>query len=122
MYEKYFLGGEQNIRGFEFYRIGPKNSQGAVIGGSKAFHANVEYQIPLSEQISFNLFYDMGNAYDFGKALSLNDVYSSMGLEIKVYIPMLNVPFRLIFAYNPRLSVENEAHFQFQIGMGPSFY
>jgi len=29
------------------------------------------------------------------------DVRSSMGMEIRVQVPVINVPFRLIFAYNP---------------------
>ena len=30
-----------------------------------------------------------------------SDVRASLGAEIRVQVPMLNVPFRLIFAYNP---------------------
>ena len=30
-----------------------------------------------------------------------NDIRSSMGAEIRVQVPILNVPFRLIYAYNP---------------------
>jgi outer membrane protein insertion porin family len=37
-----------------------------------------------------------------GEALNfLNEVRSSVGAEIRVQMPMINVPFRLIFAYNP---------------------
>jgi hypothetical protein len=36
---------------------------------------------------------------DQGKVFS--DVRASLGAEIRVQVPMLNVPFRLIFAYNP---------------------
>ncbi|HET6893691.1 MAG TPA: BamA/TamA family outer membrane protein, partial [Pyrinomonadaceae bacterium] len=34
----------------------------------------------------------------FGK---LGDFRSSLGMEVRVQVPVLNVPFRLIFAYNP---------------------
>src|SRR5262249_7730442 len=30
-----------------------------------------------------------------------NDIRTSMGAEIRVQVPVLNVPFRLIYAYNP---------------------
>jgi len=30
-----------------------------------------------------------------------SDIRSSMGAEIRVQVPILNVPFRLIYAYNP---------------------
>ncbi len=120
-YEKFFLGGEQFIRGFDIYRIGPKNDEGVVLGGSKSFFVNLEYQIPINDQLSFNFFYDVGNAYDFGQGIDFNDVYSSMGAEIKIFMPMLNVPFRLIFSYNPRKIREEDSNFVFRFAVGPSF-
>ncbi len=122
IYEKIFLGGEQTIRGFDIYRIGPRNEYGSVIGGSKAFYANLEYQISLNQQVSFVLFYDVGNAYDFGQSINLKNVYSSTGLEVKIFVPMLNVPFRLIFSYNPRVLEREDSHFAFRFAVGPSFY
>lgn len=121
-YEKYYLGGERSIRGFDIMRLGPRDENGYVFGGSKAFYFNFEYQIPLTKEFSFNFFYDIGNAYDKGSPISLNDVYSSTGMELKIFIPMLNVPFRLIFAYNPRVLVLDESHFAFKFAVGPSFY
>lgn len=32
---------------------------------------------------------------------SIGDYRSSMGMEVRVQVPVINVPFRLIFAYNP---------------------
>jgi outer membrane protein insertion porin family len=121
LYEKYFLGGEQSIRGFDIYRIGPRNESGTVIGGNKAFYANFEYQIPMTQQFTFIFFYDVGNAYDFNQPISFKNVYSSMGLELKLFVPMLNVPFRLIFAYNPRVLYPDDPHFAFRFAVGSSF-
>ena len=36
------------------------------------------------------------------KFAKLGDFQSSLGAEIRVQVPVLNVPFRLIYAYNPR--------------------
>jgi len=121
IYEKFFLGGEQSIRGFDIYRIGPRNEFGTVIGGNKSFYANLEYIIPLNNQFSFILFYDVGNAYDFGEPISLKNVYSSTGLELRLFVPMLNVPFRLIFAYNPRTLRIDDPNFVFRFAVGTSF-
>lgn len=123
IYEKFLLGGENSIRGFDIYRISPRNANGDVIGGNKAFHLNLEYAIPLDRQrhLSAVLFYDVGNAYDYGEPISLNNVYSSMGLELKIFVPMLNMPFRLIFAYNPRKLENENDHFSFRFAVGPSF-
>jgi outer membrane protein insertion porin family len=121
IYEKFFLGGEQSIRGYDIYRIGPRTESGSVIGGTKAFFLNVEYQVPITPQFSAALYCDMGNAYDKGTPISFKNFYSSTGLELKIYIPMLNVPFRLIFAYNSRLLFKTDSHFVFRFAVGPSF-
>jgi outer membrane protein insertion porin family len=36
----------------------------------------------------------------------LSDLRSSMGLELRVQMPVINVPFRLIFAYNPQAKTD----------------
>jgi outer membrane protein insertion porin family len=121
-YEKFFLGGERSIRGFDIYNLGPRDKSGNVLGGNKSFYLNFEYAIPLTQQFSFVFFYDVGNSYDVGMPIKLKDVYSSAGLELKIFVPMLNVPFRLIFAYNPRLLSSADQHFVFKFAVGPSFY
>jgi len=121
-YEKFFLGGERSIRGFEVYTIGPRNTGGSILGGNKSLYFNMEYSIPVAQQFSFVFFYDVGNSYNTGSPINLRDVYQSAGLELKVFVPMLNVPFRLIFAYNHRLIDPEDKHFVFRFAVGPSFY
>jgi len=121
-YEKFFLGGERTIRGFDIMRLGPRDESGYVFGGTKSFYFNFEYQIPLTKEFSFNFFYDIGNSYGKNSPISFKDVYTSTGLELKIFIPMLNVPFRLIFAYNPRVLRKDDSNFSFKFAVGPSFY
>ncbi|MCU0275339.1 MAG: outer membrane protein assembly factor BamA [Acidobacteria bacterium] len=121
-YEKFFLGGERQIRGFDIYTLGPRDKDGNNLGGTKSLLFNVEYAIPLTQQFSFVFFCDVGNSYNAGTPIRLKDVYSSAGIELKVFVPMLNVPFRLIFAYNPRLLNAGDQHFVFKFAVGPSFY
>lgn len=120
-WEKFSLGGEQSIRGYKFYDLGPRNENGYVIGGNKAFYMNLQYEVPINQQFSFIGFYDVGNAYDVGQPINLKNLYSSTGLELKVFVPMLNVPFRLIFAYNNRLLEPEDSHFVFRFAVGTSF-
>ncbi|MCP5108596.1 MAG: outer membrane protein assembly factor BamA [bacterium] len=121
-WEKFHLGGEQSIRGYNYYDISPRNEKGDPTGGNKAFYLNLQYEIPFNRQLSAIFFYDAGNAYDFGQSISLKNIYSSMGLEIKVFVPMLNVPFRLIGSYNPRTVERDDANFVFRFAIGASFH
>ena len=36
----------------------------------------------------------------------LSDIRSSLGMEFRVQMPVINVPFRLIFAYNPQAKTD----------------
>jgi outer membrane protein insertion porin family len=41
-----------------------------------------------------------------GSVKFLSDIRSSLGLEFRVQMPVINVPFRLIFAYNPQAKTD----------------
>ena len=122
-YERFYMGGEMSIRGFEVYQIAPRDSAGYVVGGDRLLQFNFEYKIPLGKQTPLNLifFYDRGNTWAPGVPITFKDMYSSLGAEVRIFIPALSVPFRLIFAYNPRTLYEGENHFQMRFGVGTTF-
>jgi outer membrane protein insertion porin family len=122
-YERFYIGGEMSVRGFEVYQIAPKDANGYVVGGDKLLQFNFEYKIPLGAQMPLNLilFADAANTWGHGVPASLKDMYSSLGAELRIFIPALNVPFRLIFAYNPRVLREGDNNFQMRFGVGTTF-
>jgi outer membrane protein insertion porin family len=67
---------------------GPVNSQGLPFGFYPVFMRG-EAQTNTVVQLSQSLF------------AKITDIRSSMGAEVRFQIPILNVPFRLIYAYNP---------------------
>jgi len=120
-WEKFYLGGERSIRGFEIYSIGPRNEKGANIGGNKTLVFNAEYKIPLGGPLQLIFFYDVGNAYGINEKINLSNVYSSTGIEVRIFVPALRVPFRLIFSYNPRTIRPTDSHFTVRFGVGTTF-
>lgn len=120
-WERFFLGGEQSIRGYDFYTIGPRDSNGVLIGGEKSLVANFEYIIPFGGPLYGILFYDMGNALLSSQKFSLKDMYTSAGLEVRVFVPALRVPFRLIFAYNNKKIYADDSNFAFRFAVGTTF-
>jgi len=61
---RFFAGGDNSIRGFDFESLGPVDAEGAVIGGSRLFEASVEYEHRLKDRWSVAAFTDSGNAFD----------------------------------------------------------
>jgi outer membrane protein assembly factor BamA len=63
------------------------------------------------------LFYDAGQAYLEGKKIDLKKLRTSTGAELRFIMPVLNVPFRLIYAFNPnRDSFQPRSTFKFAVG------
>ncbi|HXE80867.1 MAG TPA: POTRA domain-containing protein [Vicinamibacterales bacterium] len=109
IFERLFLGGEYSVRGFDIRSIGPRDvgtpeepGTFVVIGGNKSLLFNAEYLITIAGPVRLVLFYDAGQVRDFGESYAMDAFKTSTGAEIRFFMPVLNVPFRLIFAANPQ--------------------
>ena len=125
IFERLVLGGEYSVRGYDIRTIGPRDqATGFVIGGNKSLLFNGEYSISIASPVRLIFFYDAGQVRDDGQAFAMNQFRTSTGAEVRFFIPILNVPFRLIFAHNPqregvldqRLQPAAENTFRFAVG------
>jgi outer membrane protein insertion porin family len=103
IFEKLFLGGEYSVRGYDIRSIGPSDPfTGLVLGGNKSLLFNFEYLFSIVPQVRVIGFYDAGQVADDREPFAMNKFRTSTGAEVRFYMPVLNVPFRLIFAANPQ--------------------
>lgn len=107
IYERLFLGGEYSIRGYDIRTIGPRDigtpeSPGTfiVLGGNKSVLVNAEYQFALMSQVRIMGYFDAGQVQDSGVRMRWDNFIMSTGAEVRFFMPVLNVPFRLIYARN----------------------
>jgi len=66
IYEKFFIGGIQTVRGFEYGRAGPIDEKGEPSGAEKMVAFNAEWIFTLSREIGLRgaLFFDVGKGFD----------------------------------------------------------
>jgi outer membrane protein insertion porin family len=150
IFEKLFLGGEYSVRGFDIRTIGPQDpATGLVLGGNKSLLFNLEEMISIAGPVRLILFYDAGQVQPGpslvsplpfvpaggtiatvvkpGQSFTFRDFKTSTGAEIRFFMPVLNVPFRLIFAYNPQRSgvldnsLQPQKAFTFRFAVGSTF-
>jgi outer membrane protein insertion porin family len=122
VWERFYLGGERSIRGYDIYTIGPRDpTTGTNMGGEKSLIFNAEYIIPVGGPLNTIFFYDAGNAYSRGQKMSTGNLYTSAGLELRIFVPALRVPFRLIFAYNNRKIYADDSNFAIRFAIGTTF-
>jgi outer membrane protein insertion porin family len=128
IFERLFLGGEYSVRGFDIRTIGPYDPiSGLVIGGNKTLLFNGEYLISIAGPVRLVLFYDAGQVQNDGSHFAMDDFKTSTGAEIRFFMPVLNVPFRLIFAWNPQRDgvldnqLQPQKAFTFRFAVGSTF-
>jgi len=118
VYEKFFLGGINSVRGFEFGSISPKDpATGDKIGGEKMMVFNLEFRFPLikDQGIIGLIFYDAGNVFTADQDYTFQDIRHSAGVGVRWYSPL--GPLRLEWGYNlDRKEGEPASNVEFSIG------
>jgi len=118
LYEKFYLGGINSIRGFKYSSISPRDpNTGQQIGGEQMIQFNFEFIFPLMAKAGLKgvLFYDMGNVFTKEEGLNLGNLRKSAGLGIRWYSPI--GPLRLEWGYVlDRKPGEDQSNWEFTIG------
>ncbi len=117
-YQRYFLGGETQIRGYNIRTVAPYDPVTKTsIGGNKMLLFNAEYYFDVFGPLRLLLFFDAGQAYAEGQGFYWKTMSTSTGVEARFTMPVLNVPFRLIYAWNPNRDFYQPPHaFKFAVG------
>jgi len=107
LFERYFLGGINSIRGFTERSIGPRVPSGCVlsdpldpssaktcngtdvVGGDKAVVMNTELLFPIMEQYGVRgvAFFDIGDSFGGSQKFSFNDMRRSVGAGVRWMSP-----------------------------------
>ena len=121
-YERFFLGGVDSIRGYEDWEIYPDPDESGFInpyGGDKVFFANFEYRVPISQQLTAALFFDIGQVWDESTSNVFSEINMKKGLGLEARFTMLGMLVRLGWGYGlDRVSGEPAGKFHFTVGPG----
>jgi outer membrane protein insertion porin family len=116
-YQRFFLGGETQIRGYDIRSVGPIDAENRSLGGNKFALFNAEYYFDIGGPLRLVLFFDAGQTFLEGENIAISKFRTSTGAEMRFIMPVLNVPFRLIWALNPhRDAFQPKSTFKFAVG------
>ena len=82
VFDRLYLGGSNNLRGFGFRDVGPRDEDGEPIGGTSLARATVEYTFPVVDRVRGAVFYDAGFLNGFG------DLASDAGIGVRLDLPI----------------------------------
>ncbi len=115
-YERFYLGGINSVRGFDYQGISPVIGDDIKIGGTEYVQFNVEYLYPIIKDSGLVglFFYDAGNAWA-DEGTSDPGLRDSAGFGIRWFSPM--GPLRLERGYilNPKPG-EGSGRWEFSMG------
>jgi len=102
--QRFFVGGEYSVRGFEYGTLGPNetvNGVTQVAGGYKQVFFNSEYVIKINDPLRLVFFGDGGWAYGYRDKIDPSKLRYSTGAELRIFLPVFQFPIRFIYAINP---------------------
>jgi len=120
VYERFYLGGLNSVRGFEYGKISPIDPATLDrIGGDKMWYTNVELMFPLIDEMGLVglVFYDSGRVYnDDEDWTDVNTgVKNAVGVGVNWLSPM--GPLQIVWGYNlDPLPDEDESLWDFSVG------
>lgn len=121
LFDRYFLGGLDSLRGYKYRDIGPHDAFDEPLGGSTYWFGSAEYSIPLVDRVRFAMFYDIGMVYADPYEFDLNQYADNWGLGIRLNLPI--GPLRLDYGI-PITNTSGKAgggRFQFSVGYTREF-
>jgi outer membrane protein insertion porin family len=117
-FDRYFLGGPESIRGFQFRDVGPKDEFGEPIGGNSYGFFSLEYAFQIADPLQLALFYDWGFINDSDFDWSPADYNDSWGFGIRILV--MGAPLNLDLGF-PLTTRDNDRGRQFNFRFGTRF-
>lgn len=120
IFEREFLGGANNLRGFDFRDVGPKDENGEPIGGNTSAYITLEYSVPVFGKVRGAVFADAGfvnaDSWDF----SSSDYNANVGFGVRPVLPVVG-PIKLDYGIPVTADEFNDSSGRFQVLMDYKF-
>jgi outer membrane protein insertion porin family len=115
IFDRLFLGGSNNLRGFNFRDVGPKDHNGEPLGGKTLLRATVEYTFPIIEHVRGAVFYDVGSLNESSNQLGTQHIGSDFGIGVRLDLPI--GPLRIDYGIPiQKDGNDNGGKFNFNVG------
>ncbi len=124
--QRFFLGGEDSVRGFLRNSIAAiaddgslaRDSEGFPIGGDKLAQINLEAHLLLGGPFRLVLFADAGSVTSEGQSFDFDRARKSAGAELRLTFKKMPLPLRLVYAHNlDPLPEDRFKNFSFSFGL-----
>jgi len=120
IFDRLYLGGPNNMRGFAFREVGPKDFLGNPIGGQSLARFTAEVTFPIIEKVRGAIFYDVGFVNAGSWQFTTANYNSDFGIGLLLELPAIG-PIRIDYGIPIKADVFNDSSGQFQFNVGYRF-
>jgi translocation and assembly module TamA len=117
--KRFYAGGGSSIRGYEFRRVGPLDSNGDPTGGRSVAEVGAEIRLLVTETIGVVPFVDGGQVYKTTLPGFDEDLRWAAGLGLRYVTPIGPIRLDVAFPLDRRDGIDDR--FQFYISIGQAF-
>lgn len=116
LYERFYVGGLDTIRGLDYGEAGPKDKEGYPIGAKRAIIFNIEYFFPIVTEMKLKgvVFVDIGRGYNNREKFGSNIKYTT-GFGFRWLSPL--GPIKIYYGINLNRK-EGESKSKIEFGFG----
>ncbi|HMH02962.1 MAG TPA: outer membrane protein assembly factor BamA [Candidatus Udaeobacter sp.] len=115
IFERLYLGGSNNLRGFPFREVGPQDENGEPVGGKTMWRTTIEWTFPIIEKARGAIFYDTGFVNSEEWSFGFNHMASDVGIGLRLDLPI--GPLRLDYGWPlQRDGYNGGGRFNFNVG------
>jgi outer membrane protein insertion porin family len=119
LFERYFLGGGETIRGFPYRSVAPTDVNDDPVGGQTMLLLTATMTHPIYKYVRGAIFVDAGGAWKNSFSMNMQRMNLGAGYGLRIKVPYLQAPIQLDLAY-PIVSgvdgLEQKLRFHFNMG------
>jgi len=119
LFDRLYLGGANNMRGFDFRDVGPKDEFGNPIGGNSLAFGSAEFSFPIITRIRGSLFTDVGFVNAASGDFSTENFNADIGIGLRVELPI--GPVRIDYGIPVKSDQFNDSTGKFNFNIGYQF-
>ncbi len=119
IFDKFFIGGGNTVRGYKERGVGPQEPGGAPLGGDWMFGANAELRFPLVWKLAGAVFIDGGQVADDYKDVQIKTWRYGAGGGIRLHTPV--GPIRLDYGQKINPASDDPDHWRLHFSLGETF-
>ena len=119
IFKRFFVGGSNSVRGYQYQELGPVDSGNNPIGGESALEGSLELRYPIWKDLGGVVFVDFGQVSLTPFYVDFSDIRYTSGLGLRYKTPI--GPVRIDAGYQLNPQPNESQHYAVYFSIGQAF-